>query len=146
MQRIRSIVQGPKPEIEVNLSNSKKVYSTGDQINGIAIIRPAADTAFGAFHITFSGSSYTVVDSVTSSPAISGKRDWTHPFLSLRINDVSQRYPADMILRAGHTYELPFKFPIPEYTPVASCVGNVVHESVREGKIGRHSNWPRLSN
>lgn len=137
MQRLRGLVQATKPEIDIHFNPRRTIYSTGDKIEGIAKITTPVKTQFDKIEIEFLGNTRTVVDSPTTTPALSGRTENFNGFLRIPMHpaQLSDHYPRDKVLYPGHTYEIPFSFTIPATMPDNACKGGVTHDVVRQAHL-----------
>ncbi|KAJ5862816.1 hypothetical protein N7455_006884 [Penicillium solitum] len=105
--------RGSQPKIEIQLVGQKprivNTYTTGDQINGTAIITAERETPFDDIEIVLQGSSYTTIDH-----APYGCIESEQIFLELRQPIEETGYLIPEVLEPGRSYSFPFTFVVPD--------------------------------
>ncbi|EMC98707.1 hypothetical protein BAUCODRAFT_64387 [Baudoinia panamericana UAMH 10762] len=135
INKLRNLVQAPKPEIKINLSTRKKTYSTLDRIEGVVAVTAPVDTAFDDVEIDFVGTARTFVERLTSAAAVSGRAEAFHQFLKLTQPGLQEHYPEGGMLRAGQTYDFPFIFVIPPHLLLRICQHTVKSPMIRDAHL-----------
>lgn len=133
--KLRSLVQGQKPDIRISFENPKKTYTTLDRIEGIVTIVAPVDTPFEDITVEFIGTSRTYVERLTTAAAATGRSEAFHQFLRLNQPDVEQDYPEDYVLRAGVSYQFPFIFAVPQQLLPRCCQHKVSNDATREAHL-----------
>jgi hypothetical protein len=134
MQKVRNMPSS-RPELSIELSHPRDVYTTLDEINGTVSITAPSDVAFDDIEIEFVGTSKTYVERLTNAAAASGRSNAFHSFLKMADESVRTRYPSDRILRAGKTYSFPFHFVLPQQLLPRVCTHKVISPTLRECHI-----------
>ncbi|OJJ32683.1 hypothetical protein ASPWEDRAFT_60989 [Aspergillus wentii DTO 134E9] len=111
-----------RPKVVITLEEQKgpssAVYTTLDRVNGTAIICVDRDTLCDNIDITFEGTSETSLERATR---LSGRRNTTHTFLTLRQPIEHDDHPGSLLLKAGKIYKYPFTFVVPEFLLPQAC-------------------------
>ncbi|CAI7663885.1 unnamed protein product [Penicillium discolor] len=112
--------RGSQPKIEIHLVGQKprmvNTYTTGDQINGTAIITAEHETPFDDIQIVLQGSSCTTVDH-----APYGCIESEQVFLELRQPIEETEYLIPEVLEPGRSYSFPFTFVVPDRLLPQAC-------------------------
>ncbi|KAF2858081.1 hypothetical protein K470DRAFT_222032 [Piedraia hortae CBS 480.64] len=124
-----------KPTVSIELSSTKTIYTTSDQIQGNVVIYTPVALHVEDLRIDFIGATRTHVERGTTAVAVSGRTEAFHQFLKLSQPDISGHIPSDGILRAGTTHSVPFLFAIPEHLLPRACRHRVCHPSVRDAHL-----------
>ncbi|KJX97709.1 arrestin (or S-antigen) like protein [Zymoseptoria brevis] len=135
MQKIRSLYQGNRPDVQIRLNRERSVYTTLDQLDGVVTITCTSDVSFDDVEIEFVGTSRTFVERLTTAAAISGRSVAFHQFLKLQQPDCREQCPADRVFRAGQKYEFPFVFVVPQHLLPRVCQHKVVSLAVRDAHL-----------
>lgn len=78
------------------------------------------------------GTSHVFVDTLTTTPSMTGRTEADHRFLVLRQPIPDSSFPTPRIFEAGRTYRFPFTFTIPAQLLPKSCSHQVSSDHVRE--------------
>ncbi|KAF2868707.1 arrestin [Massariosphaeria phaeospora] len=137
--KVRNIAHHGQPVIEINLDDRHGThggyvtsYSTMDSIEGTVSITVAHDTKFEDIDIAFTGTSYTFVDRLTTTPTVSGRTEATHRFLALRQPIEDMDLPSPRVFVAGKRYIFPFYFIVPPHLLPRACTHRVDADHVRD--------------
>ena len=133
--RLRSLVSGQHPEIKINLSERRQIYSTGDRIQGTVTITAPTDTPFDELQIDFAGVTRTQLERMSTAGAVAGRPDALHQFLKLTQPELSQHYPPNRVLKAGKAYNFPFLFVIPQQLLPRVCTHKVQNPLIRDAHL-----------
>ena len=133
--KLRNLVQVQKPEIKINFTTKKTVYTTLDRIEGAVTITAPIDTPFDALDIEFVGTSRTYVERLTTAAAATGRSEAFHQFLKLSQPGLEQHYPEDLVLKAGTAYQFPFVFAVPQQLLLRVCQHGVQSDAVRDSHL-----------
>lgn len=127
-----AFTRGSPPRIEIKLVGQKpglvNSYTTGDQIEGSAIVTVGNETRFDEVEIVLQGiicHKQSLVNSVADSPtgtahttveraACPGRTGSQQMFLKLRQPIEETEYPTPRVLEAGRPYTFPFTFVVPD--------------------------------
>ncbi|KAE8823329.1 hypothetical protein HRS9139_09738 [Pyrenophora teres f. teres] len=138
--KVRNISHHGQPTIVIHLDDDSSghqqkfvtSYSSMDTLNGTVTITAPHDACFEDIDIAFTGTSQVYVDTMTTTPTMTGRTEAKHRFLTLRqpINESS--FPTPRIFEAGKAYKFPFTFTIPSQLLPKACLHNVISDQVRE--------------
>lgn len=135
MQRLRSLYHGQKPDIKIVLHNKQKSFTTHEKLEGVVSIVSPCDISFDDIDVEFVGTSRTYVERLTTAAAISGRSEAFHQFLKLQQPGLPELYPEGRVLVAGHKYDFPFVFVIPDQLLPRICQHRVVSDTVRNAHL-----------
>jgi hypothetical protein len=121
--------------ININIDNSKQIYTVFDEIRGTATITAQNETRFDDIDIELIGNSHAFVERVAHPLDKSGRTDASHKFLKLKQPNVHQLYPADRVLRANQAYTFPFLFTVPIQLLAQTCRHEVSTSQVRQAHL-----------
>ncbi|KAH8728513.1 hypothetical protein GQ44DRAFT_769483 [Phaeosphaeriaceae sp. PMI808] len=137
--KVRSMAQHGQPTIEINLNGSDGThnswvtsYSTMDTIEGNVTVVASHDTRFEDIDIAFIGTSQTYVDTLSTTPSLTGRTAANHRFLVLRQPIAESDFPSPRILEAGRRYQFPFTFTVPTQLLPKSCSHRISSDHVRD--------------
>ncbi|KAF1914163.1 arrestin [Ampelomyces quisqualis] len=137
--KVRIMTHYGQPTIEINLRGTEgprntwvTSYSTMDTLEGTVTIVAAHDTMFEDIDIAFVGTSQVFVDTLTTTPSMTGRTEADHRFLVLRQPIPESDFPSPRMFEAGVTYEFPFTFTIPNLLLPKSCSHQVSSDHVRD--------------
>jgi hypothetical protein len=130
--RLRNLVQTPKAEIKIDLLNRKKIWTTGDRLEGTVTITTVADTPLEELEISFVGTARTYVERLTTAAAVSGRTEAFHQFLKLTQPGLQAHYPENNLLKAGQAYAFPFVFGVPQQLLPRICQHKTHNPAVRD--------------
>ncbi|KAI9369887.1 hypothetical protein BJX61DRAFT_122967 [Aspergillus egyptiacus] len=102
-------------------------FATGEKINGVISIAARSDIAFDNLHISFIGEQSTRIPSDNPDKAL-------HRFLEVKHPSEAAILPSPRVLKAGHHYEFPFSFEVPDYLP-SSCCPHSAHPLVKAAHL-----------
>ncbi|KAJ5939719.1 arrestin (or S-antigen) N-terminal domain protein [Penicillium verhagenii] len=109
-----SLIRHSKPKITISLVGQKggvtTPYTTGDRIEGTAVILVDYDTPFNEIEISFKGEARVLVER-RACPGTSGAG---YRFLNIRQSVEHFEDLRNCVLKAGHPYEFTFLFMVPE--------------------------------
>ncbi|KAJ5588973.1 hypothetical protein N7537_011651 [Penicillium hordei] len=109
-----------QPKIEIQLVGQQprivNSYTTGDQINGTAIITVEHETPFDEVEIVLQGSSHTTIDHVPC-----GRVGSEQIFLELRQPIEETAYLIPEVLEPGRSYSFSFGFVVPDRLLPQAC-------------------------
>lgn len=133
---LAGIVLRKKNEIDIVLDDGEaefvNAYSTHDEIKGRVHLRFEKDTLLDELFITFEGQSATYVEKIASTAPTTGRTTGKHTFLRLLQPVDSDDLPADNLLKAGQTYEIPFLFRVPPSLLPYVCCHKVDNDITRK--------------
>ena len=130
-----------QPRITIYLTNPQEAYTTGNIIQGNVTIQSPSDLDFQDIHVELTGTSRTLIERWSATPACVPYTEAAHEFLRLSQPDLQLKYPMDHTLRAGQNYAFSFTFVIPIRLPEGACRHPVSDERVRSA---HHSLPPSL--
>lgn len=108
------------PKIEIQLVGQQphivNSYTTGDQINGTAIITVEHETPFDEVEIVLQGSSHTTIDHVPC-----GRIESEQIFLELHQPIEATEYLIPQVLEPARSYSFPFSFVVPDRLLPQAC-------------------------
>ncbi|KAL2351080.1 arrestin [Cryomyces antarcticus] len=137
--KMRNLGQACKPLVEILLNDSRssyiKTYSTMDKLEGVVSITAERDTRFEDIDITFTGTSKTYVEKMTTTAAVSGRSEARHQFLKLTQPIPQSAYPQPRILERGRTYKFPFLFVVPTQLLPMVCQHRVGNAQITEAHL-----------
>jgi len=81
---------------------------------------------------TSRGTTQTFVDTLTTTPSMTGRTEANHRFLVLRQPILESDFPSPRIFEAGRSYEFPFTFTIPNQLLPKSCTHKIASDHVRD--------------
>lgn len=108
-------------DIQIAFTNGSAIYTTGDVVEGVAKITAISHMRFEKINIEFVGTARTYNDCNIAAAAGSQRPEAGHRFLKLTQPDLSAYYPSDLVLRAGQTCHVPFRFTVPEKLQSGAC-------------------------
>lgn len=124
--------------IAIRLENPRETYTTGDVIQGDVNLQSSTDLDFQDIRIELVGTSRTLIERWTATPACLPYTEVAHDFLRLSQPDVDLKCPIDHVIKAGKRYTLPFTFVVPKRLPEGTCGHPVSDDSIRDA----HSSLP----
>ena len=137
---MRNFANLSKPDLQIQFKDDEQctrtrnyihTFSTGDKIEGTALITPPCNTKFDDIEISLVGSTKCYVDKISPSAAISARSEAFQMFLKVDSPIDSSDLPSDGILQSGQTYPIPFTFIIPAALP-GSCKHKTVSQRVKD--------------
>ncbi|KAJ5516918.1 hypothetical protein N7527_008478 [Penicillium freii] len=109
-----------QPKIDIQLVGQQprivNSYTTGDQINGTAIITVEHETPFDEIEIVLEGSSHTTIDHVPC-----GRIGSEQIFLDLHQPIKETEYLTPGVLEPARSYSFPFRFVVPDRLLPQAC-------------------------
>ncbi|TKA66539.1 hypothetical protein B0A49_10481 [Cryomyces minteri] len=106
-----------------------------DKLEGVVSITAERDTRFEDIEITFTGTSKTYVEKMTTTAAVSGRSEARHQFLKLTQPMPQSAYPQPRILERGRTYKFPFLFIVPNQLLPMVCQHRVANAQITEAHL-----------
>lgn len=119
--------------------NGEPVFTSGSVIRGSVIIAAKHTTIVAAVGVSFAGVTTIALDSMGDFHSSK------HQFLALKMPplDLEHHLPANRILLAGTTVEMPFDFTVPHRLSVSACIHNKQHDHPLH--VERHTRPPPSS-
>lgn len=118
--------------------DEERTFTALERITGRLTVRPLADTEFHSLDIKFLGISRTYGRRVVPQAPNARIVRTAHRFLELTQPDVSLYFPEDQVFLAGHVYEFPFEFAVPDRMLPATCRHPVLSPHVHQ----HHTSMP----
>lgn len=121
----------PALVVEIHLEDPRETYSSKDVIHGQVTVQSPADFEFEDIRIEMLGTSRTLIERWTATPACLPYTEAVVDFLRLSQPGLGSECPDDQVFHAGETYTFRFTFVVPKQLPEDECKHTVYNPYVR---------------